>query len=57
MNKDIKNFDENGNCHGYQERYSGITPNKLLYRVNYKRGNEIGYEEWHDKEYTSYYIK
>ena len=52
--KDIKNYNDKGLWHGYQERYSS---DKLYLRAIYKHGQEIGYEEWHGISETNYYIK
>jgi hypothetical protein len=58
MKKDIKNYNENGNLHGYQELYSLLsTPNKLLYRGIVKNDIESGYIEWHGLLLTEYYIR
>ena len=56
--KDIDPTNLKGQLHGYQEWYA---ENKLwirgLVRCNYKNGQEIGYEEWHNNTQTNFYIK
>ncbi len=53
MNEDIKNFDENGNWHGYQQRYWS---NNLWYRGKWKNHYPIGYLEDHHVKLTKFYI-
>ena len=53
--KDIKNYNDKGQYHGYQEIYNWN--NKLWVRDNYKNGNKIGYQENHLFKATSYFIK
>ena len=43
--KDIRNYNNKGQQHGYQEIY--LYDDKLYYRTNYKNDKEIGYEEYH----------
>ena len=54
MNKDIRNYNNKGQYHGYYELYFR---NKLSYRLNYKNDNEIGYEELHVRKKTYFHIK
>jgi hypothetical protein len=53
--KNIINRNSKGEYHGYQEWY--WKDNTLVVRLNYKNGNEIGYEELHVLKKTRYYIK
>jgi len=55
MNEDIRNYNSNGQHHGYLELrdYNNV----LIIRVNYKNDNEVGYEEWHMCKETSFYIR
>ena len=64
MGKEISIFDDKGRTHGYQQcNYAGIHAGKydrLKFRVMYKHGLEIGYEEWHryhSPSTTSFYIR
>ena len=47
MNKDIKNHNDKGQLHGYQERYDN---NKLAIRINMYNGLPNGYLEYHLKQ-------
>jgi hypothetical protein len=42
MNKDIKQFNDKGEPHGYSESYVN---NKLWFKCVFHNGSEIGYEE------------
>jgi len=55
MKKDITNKNNKNQYHGYQEFY--LSNDKIECRVNYKNGQEIGYEEWHLFKRTNYYIR
>jgi len=55
MKKDIINFNDKGQHHGYIEWYSYC--NNLIYRGNRKNNNRIGYFEYHAHKQTSYYIR
>jgi hypothetical protein len=44
MKKEIKNHNQKGENHGYQQWYAP-TSNKLWYRGNYKNDEQIGYVE------------
>lgn len=54
MKRDINNY-KHGQYHGYQEEYD--LKGKLSLRANYKNDDEIGYEEWHYKKQTNFYIR
>jgi hypothetical protein len=54
MNKEIINYNNKREYHGYQAWYMN---NVIFLRANYKNGKEIGYEENHHLIRTSYYIK
>ena len=54
MIKEIKQFNNKGQYHGYQQWY---WLDKLELRVKYNHGFEIGYEEWHIYKQTKYYIR
>jgi len=58
MINDIINYNPKGQDHGYHEFYM-IKKNKqvLCYRCNWKNGQEIGYDEWHDEYLTQFFIK
>ena len=52
--KTIESFDSNMDWHGYNEWwYSGI----LGIRTKMNHGKEMGYEEWHAKLETNFYIR
>jgi hypothetical protein len=53
MNKDIRNHNDKGEWHGYQERYH---PNgKIMLRCIYKNNKGIRYQERHHREkYNNY---
>ena len=55
--KDIRNYNDKGELHGYIELYWGELRNKLLIRGNMKNKNAIGYEEWYGGEKTRYNIR
>jgi hypothetical protein len=48
-NKEIYSFDEEGECHGYQEWYNRVN-NNLWFRAYCKHGGEIGYGEIHQQD-------
>jgi hypothetical protein len=53
--KQIINRNSKKQLHGYQEYYyNNIT---LHNRGNMKNGDDIGYEEYHSRKETIYYIK
>ena len=54
MQKDITNFNNKGQRHGYFCHY---VHNILLLRCIYKNSFVIGYEEWHNVRQTRYYIR
>jgi hypothetical protein len=54
MTKDIRNKNNKGQSHGYQEWYGD---NKLVLRGNFKNGNRIGYEELHHSKQIRFFIK
>ena len=54
MNKDIKNYNNKGQLHGYQEWYVN---NKIYYRGIRKNNKPIGYEEYHRYKITRFNIK
>ena len=57
-NKDVVNFNNKKQHHGYHELYLDMSMDKTLFvRGNYKNDGEIGYLEWHDGKITTYYIK
>jgi hypothetical protein len=49
----IRNYNEKGETHGYQEWYVN---GKISLRTKYKNGKFIGYQEWHNKQ-TNFYIR
>ena len=55
MSKNIINRNDKNELHGYYQRCR--TSNTLVVRLNYKNGNEIGYEELHVLKKTRYYIR
>jgi hypothetical protein len=59
MNKDITkrniNNYKHGQYHGYQEWYGA--DGKMWLRGNWKNDDEIGYDEWHYKKQTNFYIR
>ncbi len=44
--KDIVNYNNRGQYHGYQEWYNW--PGKLRFRGNYMNGKRDGYREWYN---------
>lgn len=54
VNKEILQFNDKKQYHGYQEWYYG---DKLELRGVMKNDMEIGYEEWHEEKVTNYYIR
>jgi hypothetical protein len=54
--KNITNKNSKGESHGYQEVYYN-TNNIISFRGNRKKGNPIGYAEYHGSKRTRYYIK
>ena len=52
--KDIINYNNKGQLHGYYERYYYSV---LTIRSTMKNNRCIGYEEWHAVKETTYYIK
>lgn len=60
MNKDIKNVNDKGQLHGYQERYTNYyecEQYKLWYRANFKNNILIGYYENHNIIKTNFCIR
>jgi len=55
MKKDIKNYNDRGQLHGYNEWYS--FNGELIGRENRKNGLRINYTEWHGTNKTIYYIR
>ena len=55
MNESLRPYDDQYICHGLWVIYD--RDRMLTLRVNYNRGKEIGYEEWHTKEKITYYIQ
>jgi len=55
MKRDINNYNHIGQYHGYQEQY-GLY-HDLALRGKSKNDDEIGYEEWHYKKQTNFYIR
>ena len=54
MKQDIRNKNDKGQLHGYQERY--FTDNTIQVRLIVKNGHFIGYIEWHLTKQTQYNI-
>jgi hypothetical protein len=54
MKKDIENYNDKGQLHGYQEGYN-LT--YISYRVTYKNNLHVGYSEWHGMEETIFHIR
>jgi len=52
-NKQIINYNTEGEYHGYQKWY---WDNKLWFRCNFKNGRRIGYMERHGIKQTKFYI-
>jgi len=52
----INHYDENGMPNGYFQHYSS-NDSKLSYRCNFKKGQPIGYDEYHTLERTMYHIR
>jgi hypothetical protein len=57
IKKDINNFNKNKERHGYQEWYSPLPKQTLLYRGRWVNDNEIGYEEWISMSEINFYIR
>lgn len=58
MNKDIDNYNNKGELHGYQERYLIGIKNVLLIRTNIANNKIIGYYELHGyKKKTRFHIR
>lgn len=55
MIKEIRNTNNKGQYHGYRELSSNR--DALIFRLNYKNNEEIGYQEWHIYKQTKYYIR
>jgi len=53
-NKDIRNYNDKGDLHGYQEWYWHNDEFNL--RGVWKNGRPIGYDERHNWKITIYYI-
>jgi hypothetical protein len=53
--RDIINYNNKGQHHGYQQGY--WIDNKIAHRFNKKNNELIGYAEWHAIKETEYYIK
>ena len=56
MNKNITNYNNKNQSHGYQELYMSKQSNTLWYRGNTKNNESIGYEECHFIKQTRYNI-
>jgi hypothetical protein len=56
MKKDIENYNDKGQLHGYQVRY-GKPTSWLMVRGNSKNNFDIGYQEYHCHNKTEYYIR
>ncbi len=54
MKEEIRNIDNQGRLHGYQQLYWLY---KLTVRGNSKHDEDIGYQEYHDKNTTEFHIK
>ena len=54
MNKEIHNYNDKGDYHGYNEWY---LTDKIWARGNYKNGKVIAYHEFHCGIKTLFYIK
>ena len=52
--KNIKNYNSKQQYHGYHEYYYS---DELGYRANYKNNIKIGYEEYHRRNKTTFYIR
>ena len=52
---DIEPRNENDEFHGYQEWY--LNDGTVGARSMYKNGEEVGYDEWHSAEETSFFIR
>jgi hypothetical protein len=57
MNKNISNYNDKHEFHGYQELYNYHNNNIIAFRCKYINSNRIGYSEWHGFKQTRYYIK
>ena len=57
MNKNIANYNNKSQSHGYQELYMSNQCNTLWYRGNTKNNESIGYEECHFIKKTNFYIR
>ena len=53
--KDIINYNNKGQLHGYQVWYEAY--DKLYYRGKYKNNERIGYEEYHGTKRTRFNIR
>lgn len=54
MKKEIHKYNNKGLAHGYQEIYFR---DKLFVRGNSKNALDIGYNEWHYRKQTNFYIR
>jgi len=57
MKKDIYNYNNKGQFHGYHENYVPNEKYDISFRGNYKNGRPIAYIEWHWLCDTDYYIR
>jgi hypothetical protein len=55
MTKDIVNYNDKGEWHGYIQSCHGQY-GYIVYRATYKNDNKIGYVEWHRSKLTDFYI-
>jgi hypothetical protein len=55
MNKDINNYNIKGKRYGYHEWYG--YDDKISLRCKYKNDIPMGYEEWHLRQKTNFYIR
>ena len=55
-NVNINYYDKNGMPNGYFEYYPS-NDTKLIYRCNFKKGQPIGYDEYHSITQTMYHIR
>ena len=55
IHQDQRPMDEQGRYHGFWLVYS--LTDMVALCVNYIHGKEVGYEEWHTKERSTYYIQ
>ncbi len=56
MKQDIVNTNHFGQLHGYIEIYHNKTK-QISVRGRSHNGNDTGYNEWHNVNETSYYIR